>query len=157
MSLQPEAVAFNTNASGSSYFFNQPIVITTPATSHIAVTYGGSNFGSPGTIVIPKTGRYLINMTYSVGLSTGTVTAGNMTVQITNDAVTVGYTSSSFNTNTVNVLGDGRDSYFGSAVYTQVLTAGTIVLRAIATLANSADTNTYDLNVGPVYLQYVGN
>jgi hypothetical protein len=158
MSLQPEAIAYNTTASGdSSYFFSPALVISTPPTSHISVTVGGGNTGSVGTVIIPKTGRYLVNMTYSIGLSTGTVTAGNMSVFILANGNTIQLASSSLNTNTIVVDGTGTDSYYGSATYPQLLTAGAYTLSAVGNLKNGADTNTYDLNVGPVYFQYLDN
>jgi len=157
MSLQPEAIAFNTNTSGSSYFFSPALVLTTPYTSHINVTYGGANTGAIGTLIVPKSGRYFVNMTYSIGLSTGTVTAGNMSVFILANENTIQLASSSLNTNTIVVDGTGTDSYYGSAIYPITLMAGAYTLSAVGRLFNSGDTNTYDLNMGPVYLQYLDN
>ena len=95
-------------------------------------------------------------MTYSIGLATGTVTAGNMSVFIIANVVTQ-LASSSLNTNTIVVAAGGEDTYYGSATYPQVMAAGAYTLTAVGRLANGADTNTYDLNVGPVYFQYLDN
>jgi hypothetical protein len=158
MSLQPEAIAYNTNASGSSYFFTPSIVVATPPTSHISVTYGGGNTGSVGNFNIPRTGRYFVNFTYSIGLSTGTVTAGNMGIfAIADFPSATSLASATINTNTLVVDGTGKDTVFGSATYPVTLTAGIHTLRVSAVLANAGDTNTYDLNIGPIYFQYLDN
>lgn len=83
MSLQPEAVAYHTDKSGSSYFFNAGGVIATlsktvaalgfPAsiTTSTAESFGSGGTGGNQTFRVPKAGVYAVTLTVQSGAFAG--------------------------------------------------------------------------------------